>query len=86
MTDIISVITEFFGTFLTFISTFFDLIKNYISKGLGFVSTLLNIVPNFLINVLFPNMPPFFQSLFYGLFGFMMFVLLVKLIMMFTFK
>lgn len=86
MTDFVTSILEFFGGFLSFISSFFNLIGNYITKGFGFVSSLFNYVPNFLTNTFLPNMPPFFQSAFYGLFGFMMFVILVKLVMMLTLK
>lgn len=80
MTDVVNLITEFLGSFFSFISTFFDLVSNYISKGLGFVSTLFHCIPNFLTNTLFSNIPPFFQSAFYGIFGFMMLIILVKLI------
>lgn len=86
MTDIVNVIVEFFGSFATVITTFFNLIGGYISKGFGFVSSLFNVIPNFLTNTIFSNMPPFFQSAFYGIFGFMMLILLVKIVSMLLLK
>lgn len=75
-----SFILNFFGTLIGTVGGFIFTSIESIIRGLGFVLSMFTVIPNYLMNEFFPSMPYFFQDALYGLLGFMIFILVTKII------
>ncbi len=73
---ILVVLAPLIPIIVDFLTTF---IKTFVS-GLEFTFSLFTYVPNFLMNTFIPNMPSFFQTAFFGILGFMLFILGLKIV------
>ena len=76
----VSNIVEFFASIIPTVFGFVGTFLNSILNGIAFVFSLFTTIPNFLMQNFFPNLPPFFETGLYGLMGFMLFILVTKII------
>lgn len=72
------------GLLVVMLPTIYNFVTNSLnimSTGIDFITWIFTTIPNFLFNDFIPKLPLFFQSAFYGLLGFMLFILATKIIL-----